>query len=607
MADDTASSEHSDVLISVIVPAYNAGRTIVESISSALRQTHTRLEVIVIDDGSADDTAQRVQEINDERIQIVTTAHQGVSAARNEGIRRSQGEYVAFLDADDLWLEHKLSRQLAALHGQPQAAVAYGLLDRCDAAGRNRFPHSRRTDSGDLADVLPIWNVVGNGSNWLVHRQVFEKVPGFDETLEAAEDWHFSVRLAQHFEFVCVPEVLGIYRRSPGSVSTDLRKVERDSLRAWRSLMQAPAALSPELRRRSLAVLYRYLTGETLERVHTRGDGLRGLRYLARCLAACRGDRELRQQLGVTRRFLSFATRRFLRPSDPERWTAAEEYSRRGFVRNARPLADPSVIPDLIADEQVFARAIRELQDAGYRHQVPYLITPAIARVTFDANLTAFVEEILGTDVPWVMWGANIRVDIPNSASHWHADSESRFWPSITVVIGLRGCEAGNATKFIPHSHTVVAHPPYSTELTDADTVLAAAREENLACTHVDSFEGFGNASFYAFNAKGWHCGDPATAAGRVLLFLHYQRADAPRVPQMKDWIEGTWFDRPAAYLSSFDRPETSDTPPPVPQPHPRVNAEVAPPPAPLVPPTHVRKRSLPRRVARRLLKGKQR
>ncbi|MEM7166484.1 MAG: glycosyltransferase family A protein [Planctomycetota bacterium] len=567
--------EVASKLVSVIVPAFNAAATVVEAVQSALSQSHDNIEVLVIDDGSSDDTVAALATIDDPRLTVHAESHRGVSAARNRGIDRSQGEFVAFLDADDIWLPQKLTAQLCALAKNPRAAVAYCLLDRVDQRGACRLPHTRRCDSGDLSQVLPIWNLIGNGSNWLLRRSVFGQVAGFEETLEAAEDWHFSVRLAQHFEFVGVPEVLALYRQHDRSVSTDLRKVERFFRQAWR-LLQRETPYPREVRRRSLAVHYQYLLLKGLPAIHSWRDSLRGVRHLALCGRYLLRDRDFRRQLGVTRRFVRQCLGLLRRPSDPGSWTAGDEYRQTGMVGEARSLADPSVIPDLVADEALFATAIAELQRAGHHHRVPYAVTAAIARVAFDENLTGLVEEVFGHDVPWVMWGANIRVDIPNAANQWHTDIESTHWPSITVVIGLDGCEAGNATKYIPHSQRLGTQPPTGKEFDSAGRVLDAARCASLACHTVDTFSNFGNGRFYAFDAKGWHCGDPATAQGRVMLFLHYQRANAPRVPQMKDWIDGTWFDYPAPYISSFDRPATGNDPIVNPQPHPQVNSQVA-------------------------------
>jgi|SoiMethySBSTD1v2_1073268.scaffolds.fasta_scaffold1755110_1 hypothetical protein len=131
--------------------------------------------------------------------------------------------------------------------------------------------------------------------------------------------------------------------------------------------------------------------------------------------------------------------------------TAANEYRERGFLAQARPLADPSVLPALLADEPAFAAALESIHAEG-RRGVPYLLTDAIRRVARDATILATVETILGPR-EWVMWGANIRRATPNQAQAWHVDLESLLWPTVTVAIGLAGCTPESATSCIPGTH----------------------------------------------------------------------------------------------------------------------------------------------------------
>src|SRR4028118_518511 len=111
--------------ISVIIPAYNAERTIRETIESVQQQTFLDLELIVINDGSKDRTVELVQSIKDDRLKIFSYENGGVCVARNRGIDHANGEFIAFLDADDLWTPDKLELQAAALKQHPEAGVAY--------------------------------------------------------------------------------------------------------------------------------------------------------------------------------------------------------------------------------------------------------------------------------------------------------------------------------------------------------------------------------------------------------------------------------------------------------------------------------------------------
>ena len=223
------------------------------------------------------------------------------------------------------------------------------------------------------------------------------------------------------------------------------------------------------------------------------------------------------------------------------------EYEATGMLRSAQPLADPSVLERVSADAPWFAAAVDELRRTG-RHRVPYAFTPALEELARDPALVAVVEEILGDD-RWVAWGANIQIGTPNAAFEWHNDIESMFWPSITVVVGISGCTADNATRYVPGSHRLPVGPPSSGDPTDGELVLALARELDPRCDSVVRFDGFGDGMFTVFDANGWHRGDAVASTDRLAAFLHYQRADDLRIPYMSDFTTGSWFDEPAAYL----------------------------------------------------------
>lgn len=227
-----------------------------------------------------------------------------------------------------------------------------------------------------------------------------------------------------------------------------------------------------------------------------------------------------------------------------------EEYQATGMLRQSQTLDDTRVLPDLIDDSRLFLDAINKLQARGVQRRVPYLLTPAIRQAAWDAAILETIGELLGRDEPWVMWGPNIREEIPNQAGNWHVDCESFRWPTVTVVVGLEGCHDGNATRYIPGSQRLRQGPPLRTSA-EADAIAADAAALDARCDRVVTFEGFGDGRFYVFDAAGWHCGEPSVAAGRKLLFLHYQRASDPRIPYMFDYQEATWFDYPATYLSS--------------------------------------------------------
>lgn len=139
--------------ISVIVPAYNAEKTILKTIESVLKQTFTDFELIIINDGSNDSTLNIVNSINDDRIKVFSYANSGVCVSRNRGIEQAQGEYISFLDADDLWTTDKLELQLKALQENPQTAIAYSWTDYIDENGKFLYPGSHASFSWTLNKI----------------------------------------------------------------------------------------------------------------------------------------------------------------------------------------------------------------------------------------------------------------------------------------------------------------------------------------------------------------------------------------------------------------------------------------------------------------------
>jgi hypothetical protein len=209
--------------------------------------------------------------------------------------------------------------------------------------------------------------------------------------------------------------------------------------------------------------------------------------------------------------------------------TEVEEYRRRGFLAVSRSLADTSVLPALLADEPVFAQELARMEAEG-RRGVPYLVTDAIRQVAHDTAIVEAVEVLLGTG-EWVMWGPNIRRATPNEADAWHVDLESFLWPTVTVAVGLAGCTAASATWCLAGTQGRREMPPVGTQEQIAD---------------------FGDGRFYLFDGSVWHRGDRETSRDRVVLFLHYQRADEPRIPLLLDYYRQWWGREASPYFTTL-------------------------------------------------------
>lgn len=261
--------------------AHNAAATIAASVESVLKQTFRDLELIVVDDGSTDETAQVLAGIADRRVVVLQQSQLGPSAARNQAIRRSCGAYVAVIDADDIWLPRKLEQQLRAMERCADAAVAYGWTDFVDEELKPRHPDQRATFENDVLEDLLRQNFIACGSNTLMRRSALDAVGCFDEALFAAEDWELHARLAARYPFVVVPQVLVLYRQSPSSVTSQFVLMEQSFLAACRKLFDAAPARLRVVERQQRASFYRYLTMRTVESESTRGKWRAVPRYSA--------------------------------------------------------------------------------------------------------------------------------------------------------------------------------------------------------------------------------------------------------------------------------------------------------------------------------------
>lgn len=222
---------------SVVIPAYNAAATVAAAVRSALAQTLSGVEVIVIDDGSTDATAQVVGGIGDPRVRVVSQANGGQPVARNAGIGESRSEYVAFLDSDDLWLPSYLELAVHALSESRDAGFAYtdayafepvrGRVYRDSAMHSSRPPIPPPRDAADFLLELLERNFVFVST--VVRRSVLDEVGGFDESRRGAEDYDLWLRIAAAGHGAArVPGRQALYRLHRGQVSSHLTPMYAD-------------------------------------------------------------------------------------------------------------------------------------------------------------------------------------------------------------------------------------------------------------------------------------------------------------------------------------------------------------------------------------------
>lgn len=247
--------------ISIIVPVYNAEHTILETVVSVQQQSFSDFELILIDDGSTDRTLEQLNTVKDPRISIFPYQNGGVSVARNRGIAHAAGEFIAFLDHDDLWTPDKLELQLTALQQNPEAGVAYSWT--CNMSQEGEFFEAGHSPSftGNVYAELLRSNFIANGSNLLIRRQAIESVEGFDPTLAYCADWDFYLRLASRWHFVVVPKPQILYRQTSGSMSSKIDLLEKESLFVIEKTFQSAPSELQALKHQSLAIMYQYLAG----------------------------------------------------------------------------------------------------------------------------------------------------------------------------------------------------------------------------------------------------------------------------------------------------------------------------------------------------------
>jgi glycosyltransferase involved in cell wall biosynthesis len=214
--------------VSVVIATYDHARFVVDAVRSVADQTFEDHEIIVADDGSTDGTAD-VLRATGVPMRYLTLPHRGVSAARNAAIAAATGRYVAFLDADDLWLPDKLATQVAVLDLRPEVGLVYAdalIFDETSGTScgthADRFPHPSGRVLADLlfANVVPSPTAV-------VRRAALDRSGLFDETLTGSEDWDLWLRIAREWDFYCVPRPLATYRMHGGNAHRNTERMKR--------------------------------------------------------------------------------------------------------------------------------------------------------------------------------------------------------------------------------------------------------------------------------------------------------------------------------------------------------------------------------------------
>ena len=252
----------NDILFSVVVPIFNAATTIEAAVASVLGQIERSFEILLIDDGSSDDSLKVAISLSkaDERIRVIATSNSGASATRNLGILLSKGEYIAFLDADDIWAPKKLETHLRHHRARREICASYA---RISFLGSNAGSGGRTTSS-IVRGTLPLAELIGENpvctmSNFVMARQYMELFGPFREEMSHAEDQEWLLRAVSQGALIHgIDETLVGYRLSPEGLSTDLEAMYK----GWLSVALRYREHIPI--RSAQAVYFRYLARRAL-------------------------------------------------------------------------------------------------------------------------------------------------------------------------------------------------------------------------------------------------------------------------------------------------------------------------------------------------------
>ncbi len=282
-------------LVSVVMPLYNSAATVRESLESVLSQTYPNLEILVVNDGSTDDGVAICQGYGDGRVRVVHQQNRGLAGARNTGIRQAKGEFLGFLDSDDLWLPTKVERHVAHLQAWPEVGVSFSRSGFIDESSRPIGIYQMPRLQDITPEIVFCRNPIGNGSAVVIRRDVFDAIRFeanlygevedffFDDTFRQSEDIECWLRIALQTQWRIegIPEALTLYRISDGGLSANLMK----QYASWERVLLKTKATHPEFiaqwGSRARAYQLRYLA----RRATRQRDGALAVRLLHQSLA----------------------------------------------------------------------------------------------------------------------------------------------------------------------------------------------------------------------------------------------------------------------------------------------------------------------------------
>ncbi len=256
--------------VSVIVPAYNVSKYIHACLASIEKQTFSDFEVLIVDDGSTDDTAAVVQTFcqQDTRFKLLQKPNGGLSSARNYGITHAKGEYIALLDGDDIYHQDKLATHVARLYGRADVGLVYSASRTIRDDGKSTFISlSGKPVHPNPLLALLCKNFIGHGSNAVFRRCLIDEVGGFNESLRSWEDVDLWLRIAatQKWHFYREKRILSYYRVRPSGLSFNVEQMQLCGEQVIKDAYQRSPEIIKPILPTAYAYMYRYLTRLSLQ------------------------------------------------------------------------------------------------------------------------------------------------------------------------------------------------------------------------------------------------------------------------------------------------------------------------------------------------------
>jgi glycosyltransferase involved in cell wall biosynthesis len=289
-------------LVSVLMPTYNRARFVTEAVRSVLDQSYEALELVVVDDGSTDETRDVLAAVHDARLRVVATPHRGIGAALNAGLAIASGDFVARLDSDDVWSRTMLADQLSALTARPDVDVVYARSEVIDERGDRKneyWGQPLRFPDDPLLSLLyvdPVCTITA-----VYRRRALDRVGPWAEHLEVGEDADLNLRVAMAGRFLFRDAVVALNRRHPGNQSRDPSRFHAGRRAVLDGFYARPDV--PPQARAARALAYSNLDAEY--GLHLRGEG----RWREASFAFAQAIREAPNPVRAATRIVWFLTR----------------------------------------------------------------------------------------------------------------------------------------------------------------------------------------------------------------------------------------------------------------------------------------------------------